>query len=54
MTRTVFTVVITASILIALSPLIGRGITEFKTFIELSSLLNSCDGAGSPPPCRRN
>lgn len=33
------------------APSIIRGITDFKTFLELSSLLNHCDGAGSPPPC---
>jgi len=45
--------VILAIILIAAAPLIMRGIQNFKTFLELSSLLNTCDGAGSPPPCHQ-
>jgi hypothetical protein len=41
-----------AAILIAAAPLIVRGVENFKTFLELSSMLNHCDGAGSPPPCQ--
>jgi len=40
-----------AAMLITALPSIVRGVESFKTFLELSSLLNPCDGAGSPPPC---
>jgi hypothetical protein len=53
MTRIIVAAVLLAAIAIAISPLISRGVTEFKTFLSLSSLLNPCDGAGSPPPCRK-
>jgi len=51
-TRSVVIAALCVAILIAAAPLIGRGIENFKTFLELSSLLNTCDGAGSPPPCQ--
>ena len=35
-------------VLLALSPLIERGVENFKTFLELQTLLNHCDGEGSP------
>jgi hypothetical protein len=40
------------AILILARPLIASGIDSFKTFLSLQTLLNPCDGAGSPPPCR--
>ncbi len=48
-----------AGILIAVtmvyaSPMIVRGVENFKTFLELRTLLNPCDGVGSPPPCHDN
>ena len=51
-TRMMVGVALIAAVLIAAAPLIVRGVENFKTFLELSSLLNTCDGAGSPPPCR--
>jgi len=45
--RTIAAVLLTA-ILIAASPLIVRGVENFKTFLSLQSLLNHCDGVGSP------
>jgi hypothetical protein len=46
--RTLMAAVVLAAILIAASPLIVRGVENFKTFLSLTSLLNHCDGAGSP------
>lgn len=40
--------VLCAVILIAVSPLIVRGVQNFKTFLELSRAFGPCDGAGSP------
>ncbi len=51
MNRPTMAAITCAIVLIALSPLIVRGVENFKTFLELSSLLNTCAGAGSPPPC---
>ncbi len=54
MNRTIIAAIVLAAVLIAASPLIVRGVENFKTFLELSSLFDRCDGAGSPPPCHRN
>lgn len=52
MSRTAAFAILTGAVLLAaVSLFIPNAITEFKTFLELSSLLNPCDGAGSPPPC---
>lgn len=54
MSRTAaFAIIIGAVLLGTIAPLVPQAITEFKTFLELSSLLNPCDGAGSPPPCHQ-
>ena len=53
MNRAVTAAIILAAILIATSPLIVRGVHNFKTFLSLQILLNPCDGEGSPPPCHQ-
>lgn len=55
MTARQITIIIIGILLLAAAvdaaPTIARGINEFKTFLSMRSLLNPCDGAGSPPPC---
>lgn len=46
--RTLMAAVLFVAVLIAVSPLIPRAVENFKTFLSLQSLLNPCDGAGSP------
>ena len=52
MNRRIVAAVILVAILAVASPSVVRGIESFKTFLSLLTLLNPCDGAGSPPPCR--
>lgn len=39
------------ALLLSAAPSLIRGVQNFKTFLSLQTLLNPCDGAGSPPPC---